>query len=643
MKTLAKVAAAVALLVALMVGGAALVRRHAGSTAELNRARAGVSWHMPRTASAPAPPRRRRSAASPSPNGSGSAARPFAASPAASPSTARRSPMRHRRARQRAQRRRRAADGDATHRRRRPLRLRRAAAGELHASPRASATHSPAVRERRHARSDDRQRSASSCASAAARRGSSATSSDTSGGTDRRRAPLLRAAARAACVASDDSGAYRACLSTAQSAIEVAARGYGAVDAQVLSDESAGAARLRAHARGDHQRPRRARRRRQPRRATPASRSTSGELGPARSPRRRAAVTDEHGRFTLAGLAPGRHRLFAFAHELAASEPAEVNVDAGTTSPRSCCASAPPRASAAWSSTTSGRSPARASSSTPWHRSAPAPRRPARRRRHAARRQLHARSGAARQRPPAPSAATTWRRRQRSSSIAPSSTACASSCARSAPSPATSCARASRCAKVAIDVGMVFSDDGGTVTDDDGSVHRARAAVPASTTSMPAQHAAGIGGLSPPITLAAGEQRTGVDIELSYARRDLRHRRRGRRHAGSGVWVNFSALHKPDAGRRHSPAPTAPSARGRWPATTTIAATSAPPPTQRHHFAPADGAYPTVYRADDESEVAGVRVVIKRAHLTITGTTVDGDGASAERRARRRLPRRQRR
>ncbi|MCU1278611.1 MAG: hypothetical protein JWM53_2157, partial [bacterium] len=63
-----------------------------------------------------------------------------------------------------------------------------------------------------------------------------------------------------------------------------------------------------------------------------AVRTAAGDIGP-RLPADGAAVTDENGRFSVGGLAPGRHRVVAFAAGLATSDPVDVNAEAGHGTP----------------------------------------------------------------------------------------------------------------------------------------------------------------------------------------------------------------------------------------------------------------------------------------------------------------------
>ena len=619
MKTLAKVAAAAALLVALMLGGAALLRRHAATTAELNRAHAGVAWHTA--------------------HGIGtSAAAPATLGGVAIPEWfgQRGAPIRRVAGRV-------TVDGapvadalvelgnglsDAGVL---PTATRRTGADgrfDFGVLPPASYTlaaskvdHSPAVREL-----DTRDPTVASdrvelrLGGCAARLFGQV--SDTSGG------PIVGARLcyapprAAACVVSDDSGAYRMCLSTAQEWVEVTAKGYGAVDASVypmnrparrdfaLTPEAIIVGRV---VRADDGSPV----------AQASVRSATAELG-RRVGAPGAAVTDEHGRFTIGGLAPGRHRLFAFAHALAAAEPTEVTVDAGTTTPEIVLRlGAAARVSGI---VVDGEQPvagARVSvdAVTPIGGGASAA----------------PRVDAVTQ----PDGTFTLEAVPRGSvrlSVGGYDVASPTALVVDRPeldgvrvvvrtlgSIAGHVTRQGKpVAKVYIDVGLVFSDEPGTVSDDDGA-YIVRGLRPGKYIVNAEQHAAGIGGLSPPITLAAGEQRTGVDIELSYAGAISGTVVEEDGTPASGVWVNFTALHKPDQGEALTGADGT-FRLGTLGGNDDYRGDVRSAADERHHFTPADGAYPTVFVPSNESEVTGVRIVIKRAHLTITGATVDGDG-----------------
>ena len=632
MKTLAEGRWPRALLVLLL----AARRRRAlaaarGPTAELNRAHAGVAWHVPggigTSAGRAGDPRRRRHSA----EWFGQRGAPIRR--VAGRVTVDGAPV---------------ADAlvelgnglsDAgvlptatrAHRRRRPLRLRRAAAGELHVGREARWTTA-----RRCARLDTRDPTVASdrielrLGGCAARLFGQV--SDTSGGPIRRCPVVLRAAAGRRLPSSATTAAPIDCACRPRSSGSTSApRGTAPSTPASTPMNRPRATRLRARARGDDCRPGRARRRRQRRshkRACAARRRTR----PARFGAPGAAVTDEHGRFTIAGLAPGRHRLFAFAHRLAAAEPTEITVDAGTTSPevvlrlrrrrahqrhrrrrraagrRRACPGR--RRGADWRRRLRGPASTRSRSRTAPSRSKPVPRGSVRLERQRLRcreptalvvdcpeldgvrvRRAHARLDRRPRHAPGQAGGQGRDRRRPASS---------------ATSPCT-------------------------VSDDDGALHRARPACPASIFVNAEEQAPGSSGSRRPI---------------DARRRRAAHRRRHRRssYAGgisgavveedgtpaSGVWVNFMALHKPDQGealtgadgtfrlanarRQRRLSRRRPLRRRR----------AAPLRARRRRLSRRCSCRATQRRASPTSRASAI--VMQREHLTITGTTVDGDG-----------------
>ncbi len=426
----------------------------------------------------------------------------------------------------------------------------------------------------------------------------------------------------AACVLSDGSGAYRMCLTPAQQWVEVTAKGYGAVDASVypmnrparrdfsLTPESIVVGRV---VRADDGSPI----------ARASVRSASGELG-RRVAAPNAAVTDERGRFTLSGLAPGRHRLFAFANGLAAVDPTEVTVEAGRTSAEIVLRlGAAARISGV---VTDGRQPvagARISvdGGTPIMGGAVAV----------------ARVDAVTQ----PDGTFTLEAAPRGSvrflvdgyEVASPTTLVLDRpqlegvrvVVRALGSIAGHVTRKNRpVPDVNVDVGLFVGDGTPVVSDDDGA-YVVRGLRAGKYIVNAEQHAAGIGGLSSPVMLAAGEQRTGVDLELSYAGAISGTVVEQDGTPASGVRVNFTALHKPDMGEALTGADGT-FRLGTLGGNDDYRGDVRSVLDERHHFAPADGAYPTVFVPDNDSEVSGVTIVIKRQHLSIEGTTVDGNG-----------------
>ena len=135
----------------------------------------------------------------------------------------------------------------------------------------------------------------------------------------------------------------------------------------------------------------------------------------------------------------------------------------------------------------------------------------------------------------------------------------------------------------------------------------------------------GFGALSPEIVLGPGEQRTGVDLECSYAGAISGVVVEDNGRPAAGVTVNFAALHKVDVGDAITGIDgsfRAGTLGGGDDYRTEVSAGD----DARHDFVAAAGSYPTIYVPSSESEVSGVRIVIHRTHQTISGITVGADG-----------------
>jgi RNA polymerase sigma factor (sigma-70 family) len=133
-----------------------------------------------------------------------------------------------------------------------------------------------------------------------------------------------------ACVTADASGAYNICLSPMQLFVTVKASGYGAIYDRVefkgrrvkrdyfLTPEATIVGRV---VRADTNAP------------VPGA---SVRVQPIQWTQRFSApvatTTDAQGKFTLGGLAPGRQHVIAFAEGLAAAEAVDINVEAGRSS-----------------------------------------------------------------------------------------------------------------------------------------------------------------------------------------------------------------------------------------------------------------------------------------------------------------------
>ncbi|HEY1588003.1 MAG TPA: sigma-70 family RNA polymerase sigma factor, partial [Polyangia bacterium] len=154
--------------------------------------------------------------------------------------------------------------------------------------------------------------------------------SDSSGGPIADAQVCLAPPRASACGATDPSGAYKICLAPHQNLVAVAATGYGAVYDRFdytgrrvqrdykLAPEGTIVGRV---IRADTNAPV----------AHASVRSSSAESG-LRIASPGATTTNEAGRFTISGLAGGRHRILAFAEGVASAEPVEVNVEPGQSS-----------------------------------------------------------------------------------------------------------------------------------------------------------------------------------------------------------------------------------------------------------------------------------------------------------------------
>ncbi|MCU1282171.1 MAG: hypothetical protein JWM53_5717, partial [bacterium] len=424
-----------------------------------------------------------------------------------------------------------------------------------------------------------------------------------------------------ACVQSDTAGAYRACVHPRQTKIEVSARGYGTIDEIVdsinravrrdflLTPEATIVGRV---VRADDGRPV----------ADASVRSVSGQLG-HRTGAPAAAVSDANGRFTLAALSPGRHRLIAFATGLATSEPLELNVRAAGTTPEIVLRlGVATRLSGV---VTDARDPV-AGARVSVGGTAPI-------------------GGAASidgvdavtqtdgsfvldsvPRGVAAFRVTHWDVVSPKSLIVDRPVVDGVRVVVSAlGSIAGHIMRQGKpAANVAIDTGAPGVEPSVAFTDADGSfILRGLRAGKYVLDAVDKPH--GFGVLSPEIVLGPGEQRTGVDLECTYAGAISGVVVEDNGRPAAGVWVNFAALHKVDVGDAITGTDgsfRAGTLGGGDDYRSDIRAGD----DSRHDFIPADGNYPTVYVPNGESEISGVRIVIHRTHETISGTTVGADG-----------------
>ncbi|MCU1281534.1 MAG: hypothetical protein JWM53_5080 [bacterium] len=153
---------------------------------------------------------------------------------------------------------------------------------------------------------------------------------DSSGGPIAGAQVCLAPPRASACVTADPAGAYTMCLSPLQNLVSVAATGYGGIFDRLeyvghrvqrdyaLTPEAVISGRV---VRSDNNAPV----------AQASVRVTSLERG-QRFAAPGASTTNEQGRFTIAGLAGGRYRVDAFAEGLASTEAVEINIDAGRPS-----------------------------------------------------------------------------------------------------------------------------------------------------------------------------------------------------------------------------------------------------------------------------------------------------------------------
>ncbi|HEY1587649.1 MAG TPA: carboxypeptidase-like regulatory domain-containing protein, partial [Polyangia bacterium] len=154
--------------------------------------------------------------------------------------------------------------------------------------------------------------------------------SDSSGGPIASAQVCLAPPRATACVIADGAGAYSICLSHRQDFVSVGAVGYGGIYDRVdfigrrvqrdysLTPEAVLVGRV---VRADNNAP-----------VARASVRVSAIDDQQRFAAPGATTTDAQGKFTVAGLAPGRQRIVAFADGLATSEALEINAEAGRQS-----------------------------------------------------------------------------------------------------------------------------------------------------------------------------------------------------------------------------------------------------------------------------------------------------------------------
>lgn len=413
----------------------------------------------------------------------------------------------------------------------------------------------------------------------------------------------------AACVTADDQGAYDLCLSPRQLALEVSAKGYGAVNERVLfsgrrtqrdfflTPEATVIGRV---VRVDDGRP-----------IAGALVALAG-TGPFRPrwPATASTVSGPDGRFTLSGVAPGRVRLSALTSGAATRDWIEINVQAGRTSGEILLRLA--TTSRVTGTVTDGEDPVSGATI--------------------------AFLGAMR------SDAVTQTDGSFVLDNVPRGKQVLQVVTYDVREPKTLVVDRDQVDDVRVVVRNMGSIAGrvtrsgtpfagaevsagpnlSTFTDEDG--HYILRGLPAGKYHLTASsQVAGAFGKPPAIALGSGEQRDGVDIEMQWAGSISGTIVESNGAPAAGVYVRFEAQHLSDGGDDT----TAPD--GSFRVATLMGGDDYRPfvrPSQRSNqkFAAADGDFPAVHVADGASSVTDVHLVIKRAHLAIAGAVVDGDG-----------------
>ena len=415
-----------------------------------------------------------------------------------------------------------------------------------------------------------------------------------------------------ACVTTEDSGAYELCVGPRQLAVTVAAQGYGAVNETVryggrrvqrdflLTPEATLTGRV---VRADDGKPV----------AGAWVRSLPDEAPSQRVAAATGTTSDAQGRFALTGLAPGRHRLIAGTDGLASTELVEVNVEAGhgtdgvllrvhissrvagvVTDGRDPIAGATVRLADRWLGTSAVTQPDgsftldsvprgnNAFTVTPYAVEEP--------------KTLLA------DRPDVSGV------RIRVSALGAIS------------------GRVTRGGKPVVGAEVNNMGSEPTVLTDGNGMYQLRGLHPAHYQVSAADVSAGAFGTAPDFKLGPGEQRTGVDIDIKYGGTISGTVVEADGKPAAGVYVRFQATTMDDGGDDTT------ATDGSFRTATLMGGADYVPvvmPARRTHqrFVPAEGAFAPVHLADGDSQVDGVRLVIKREHLKITGRTVDGDGA----------------
>jgi RNA polymerase sigma factor (sigma-70 family) len=432
---------------------------------------------------------------------------------------------------------------------------------------------------------------------------------DSSGGTIAG-ARVCHALPRAnACVISDDKGNYEACLSPRQSAVEISARGYGTVDERVtftsrrmqrdflLTPEATIVGRVVRAADGSPV-------------AGAQVRSVGIEQGSARWSAAASTVSDAQGRFTLTGLAPGRHRLSASADGVASSQWLELSVQAGRISSEIVLRlAATTRVSGI---VTDGRDAVAGATvviKTPLRCDA-----------------VTQRDGSFVLDNVSRGVQTldvvSYEVREPKSLVVDAEEI---SGVRVVVELMASIAGTVTQRGRSFAGATVFGGRGISASSDDDGHYIIRGLTPGKYRLSAENNSHGAFGTAPDVTVAAGEQRSGIDIDLRYGGGIAGTIIEASGAPAGGVFVHFEGQHRPDGGDDVT------AADGSFHVGTLMGDDDykpyvRPAPRSNQRFEPATGDFPIVHVADGASQIAGVQLVIKRAHQTISGSVVDGEG-----------------
>lgn len=412
-----------------------------------------------------------------------------------------------------------------------------------------------------------------------------------------------------ACVVSDDSGAYEACLDPGERTVAIAARGYGAVVERVtftsrrvrrdfaLTPEATIVGRV---VRADSGAPV----------AGAEVRAVGVDQWTPRWSAPHSTVTNGEGRFTLAGLAAGRHRLSAAAAGLASSQWLELSVQPGRIGNEIVL---PLLATARVSGTVTDGHDAVAGATVAVQSPLP---------------------GDAVTQADGSFVLDNVPRGTQPLQVAPYSVRDPRAILVDGPEVTNVRITVELMASIAGTItrsgkpvagALVYSGRGEAVSADGEGRYVVRGLPPGKYYVSADDKPAGAFGAAPDVTVAAGEQRTGVDIDLRHGGTIAGTIVEANGAPAGGLFVRFEALHRIDGGEDV----TAPD--GSFRVGTLIGDDDyrpyvRPAPLSNQRFEAAHGVLPTVHVADGASHVDGVQLVIERAHQKIAGAVTDGDG-----------------